>query len=66
MNGLIQKFLFYDIGYIFNYKNIFIDVGISNTPLFNYNIDGHLKIPGERLYLGMQYYFDFSNKNNND
>ena len=65
-SSLIRKFLFYDLGFIFNYKNIFIDVGISNTPLFNYNIDGQLKMPVERLYLGMQYYFDFSNKNNND
>ena len=59
MNGLIQKILFYDIGFISNYKNIFIDVGISNTPLFNYNIDGELKMSVKRLYLGMQYYFDF-------
>ena len=61
-NTLDQKFLFFDLGFISNYKNIFIDSGISNSPLFNYNINGGLKVPNKRFYLGIQYYFNLKTK----
>ena len=53
---------YYDLSLHFEFKQIFIALGLSNEPIVDFMIYDNLHSEDKKLYLELNYFFDFSSK----
>ena len=53
---------YYDLSLHFEFKQIFMALGFSNEPIIDFMIYDNLYREEKKLYLELNYFFDFSSK----